>query len=165
MDWMGEQLSMLIQEGQKALGREIVIQSDSREDEIDDGNGAWEEEEASYNDHEFGVAGPSTHRGSLSRSASPRRIKQPRNLTLAPPSYTSRTPSASPRNTRFELVSSSLPSSAGARWRPDAADRDMSAEFGGRSSSAAREEKWESPELKESMARARARLLGARGAG
>ncbi|KAJ7158679.1 hypothetical protein C8R46DRAFT_1109875 [Mycena filopes] len=58
MDWIGDQLSMLIQEGQKALGREIVIKSDAREDEIDDGCGVWEEEEGGY-DQEFG--GPSSY--------------------------------------------------------------------------------------------------------
>ncbi|KAJ7650161.1 hypothetical protein FB45DRAFT_887134 [Roridomyces roridus] len=161
MDWMGEQLSMLIQEGQKALGREIVVQSDAREDEVDDGSGAWEEEEGGY-DQEFGGAGPSRHRGSVSRSSSPRRIKRPRNLTLAPPSYTSRTPSASPHDTRFEFVSASLPSSTGARWNAPT-DRGMSAEFEGRRTKR-EEETWESPELKESMARARERLLAARGA-
>ncbi|KAJ7455377.1 hypothetical protein B0H11DRAFT_2067860 [Mycena galericulata] len=160
MDWMGEQLSMLIQEGQKALGREIVVQSDAREDEVDDGCGVWEEEEGGH-DQEFG--GPSSYRNSHSRSSSPRQRKRPRNLTLAPPSYASRPSSASPRATRFEFTSSSLPSSAGTRWRSDAPGRGMSAE----SELGKREEEqtWESPELKESMARARARLLGMRGAG
>ncbi|KAJ6494898.1 hypothetical protein C8R47DRAFT_1117738 [Mycena vitilis] len=164
MDWLGDQLSMLIQEGQKALGREIVIKSDSREDEVDDGCGVWEEEEGGY-DEEFG--GPSSYRNSLSRSSSPRQRKRPRNLTLAPPSYASRPPSASPRTSRFEFTSASLPSSAGARggWRSEAPRdaRGMSTE----SLHSGRDEEgtWESPELKESMARARARLLGMRGAG
>ncbi|KAJ6513173.1 hypothetical protein C8R45DRAFT_962695 [Mycena sanguinolenta] len=158
MDWLGDQLSMLIAEGQKALGREIVVKSDAREDEIDDGCGVWEEE-GGY-DPEFG--GPSSYQNSLSRSSSPRQRKRPRNLTLAPPSYASRPSSASPRATRFEFTSSSLPSSA-TRWRPDAPGRGMSAE----SSHSGQEEEdtYESPELKESMARARARLLGMRGAG
>ncbi|KAJ6576575.1 hypothetical protein DFH09DRAFT_1149754 [Mycena vulgaris] len=167
MDWIGDQLSMLIQEGQKALGREIVIKSDAREDEVDDGCGVWEEEEGSY-DQEFGGVGSSN---SMSRSCSPRQRKRPRNLTLAPPSYASRPPSASPRATRFEFMSASLPSSAGARWRPDApgsgSARGMSAEseLGRTNSGRDEEQTWESPELKESMARARARLLGMRGAG
>ncbi|KAJ7030409.1 hypothetical protein C8F04DRAFT_1113527 [Mycena alexandri] len=164
MDWIGDQLSMLIQEGQKALGREIVIKSDAREDEIDDGCGVWEEEEGGY-DQEFG--GPSSYKNSLSRSASPRQRKRPRNLTLAPPSYgsQSRPASLSPRAKRFEFTSASLPSSvSGTRWRSDAhapgLDRGMSAD----STNSGREEE-ESPELKESMARARARLMGMRGAG
>ncbi|KAJ7170802.1 hypothetical protein C8R43DRAFT_981119 [Mycena crocata] len=166
MDWIGDQLSMLIQEGQKALGREIVIKSDAREDEVDDGSGVWEEEEGGY--EEFG-AGPSSYQNSVSRSSSPRQQKRPRNLTLAPPSYASRPPSASPRATRFEFTSASLPSSTGTRWRPDASGslRGMSAEseLGRGSSTRDEEQTWESPELKESMARARARLLGTRGAG
>ncbi|KAJ7126909.1 hypothetical protein C8R44DRAFT_779870 [Mycena epipterygia] len=164
MDWIGDQLSMLIQEGQKALGREIVIKSDAREDEVDDGCGVWEEEEGGY-DQEFGGAAP--HQNSLSRSSSPRQRKRPRNLTLAPPSYASRPPSASPRTPRFEFTSASLPS-AGTRWRPDTVRslRGMSAESDGRTHPGGDEEPtWESPELKESMARARARLLGMRGAG
>ncbi|KAJ7104069.1 hypothetical protein B0H15DRAFT_808315 [Mycena belliarum] len=163
MDWIGDKLSMLIQEGQKALGREIVIASDAREDEIDDGCGVWEEEEGGY--EEFGAAGSSN---SLSRSSSPRQRKRPRNLTLAPPSYASRPSSASPRTTRFEFTSASLPSSGGMRWRSDASGstRGMSAESElGRTNSGREEETWESPELKESMARARARLLGTRAAG
>jgi hypothetical protein len=163
MDWIGGQLSLLIQEGQKALGREIVIKSDAREDEVDDGCGVWEEEEGGY-DQEFG--GHSAYQSSLSRSASPRQRKRPRNLTLAPPSYASGPPSAaSPGASRFEFTSASLPSSASGRWRSDAPHntRGMSAEslHSGRDE----EETWESPELKESMARARARLLGMRGAG
>ncbi|KAJ7714967.1 hypothetical protein DFH07DRAFT_863103 [Mycena maculata] len=163
MDWIGDQLSMLIQEGQKALGREIVVQSDAREDEVDDGCGVWEEEGGGY--EEFG--GPSSYQNSLSRSSSPRQRQRPRNLTLAPPSYASRPSSQSPRATRFEFVSSSLPSSAGTRWRPDAPGRGMSAESEAGRTNPTRddEQTWESPELKESMARARARLLGMRGAG
>ncbi|KAJ6531877.1 hypothetical protein B0H19DRAFT_1189055 [Mycena capillaripes] len=162
MDWIGDQLSMLIQEGQKALGREIVIKSDAREDEVDDGCGVWEEEEGGY-DQEFG--GPSSYQNSVSRSASPRQRKRPRNLTLAPPSYASRPPSASPRATRFEFTSASLPSSAGARWRSDAPPNIRGVSTESLHSGRDEEETWESPELKESMARARARLLGMRGAG
>ncbi|KAF8206344.1 hypothetical protein K438DRAFT_1817036 [Mycena galopus ATCC 62051] len=159
MDWLGDQLSILIQEGQKALGREIVVKSDAREDEIDDGCGVWEEDEGEYA-AEFGGGGPS-YKNSMSRSSSPRQRKRPRNLTLAPPSYASRPSSASPRASRFEFTSASLPSSA-TRWRPDAPGRGASAES---VHSAREEETYESAELKESMARARARLLGMRGAG
>lgn len=41
MDWMGDRLAMLIAEGQKALGKEVVVMSDAAEDEVDDGSGAW----------------------------------------------------------------------------------------------------------------------------
>ncbi|KAJ7903442.1 hypothetical protein B0H14DRAFT_3079604 [Mycena olivaceomarginata] len=155
MDWLGDQLSLLIQEGQKALGREIV-------DEVDDGCGVWEEEDAGgFDAAEFGGGPSSSYQNSMSmsRSASPRQRKRPRNLTLAPPACAARPASESPRAARpasespraarFEFATSaSLPASA-TRWRADAPE----------------EEAYESPELKESMARARARLLGMRGAG
>ncbi|KAJ7364124.1 hypothetical protein DFH08DRAFT_838389 [Mycena albidolilacea] len=157
MDWLGDQLSMLIQEGQKALGREIVVKSDAREDEVDDGCGVWEEDEGAFDAAEFG--GPSSYKNSMSRSASPRQRKRPRNLTLAPPSYAVRPASESPRAARFEFASASLPASA-TRWRGDAPGN-----IRGASATREEEEAYESPELKESMARARARLLGMRGAG
>ncbi|KAF8624026.1 hypothetical protein AX17_007232 [Amanita inopinata Kibby_2008] len=43
MDWIGDKLSTLIAEGKRALGREVVVMSDSKEDEVDDGSGAWED--------------------------------------------------------------------------------------------------------------------------
>ncbi|KAM6496754.1 hypothetical protein JOM56_007227 [Amanita muscaria] len=43
MDWFGDKLSALIAEGKRALGREIVVMSDAKEDEVDDGSGAWED--------------------------------------------------------------------------------------------------------------------------
>ena len=44
MDWMGGRLAQLIEDGKKALGKEIVVMSEAQEDEEDDGNGNWEEE-------------------------------------------------------------------------------------------------------------------------
>jgi len=43
MDWIGDRLTRLILEGQKALGREIVVMSDAKEVEVDDGSNDWEE--------------------------------------------------------------------------------------------------------------------------
>jgi len=45
MDWIGDHLTHLIQEGQKALGHEIVVMSDAKEDEVDNGSNDWEEEQ------------------------------------------------------------------------------------------------------------------------
>ncbi|KAI0761791.1 hypothetical protein BD413DRAFT_485352 [Trametes elegans] len=45
MSWIGDKLSQLIAEGQKALGKEVVIMSEHKEDEVDDGSGAWVEED------------------------------------------------------------------------------------------------------------------------
>lgn len=48
MDWIGDKLAKLIEEGKRALGTEIVVSSEAPEDEVDDGRGDWiEDEEAS----------------------------------------------------------------------------------------------------------------------
>ncbi len=44
MSWMGSRLAQLISEGQKALGKEVVIMSEDQADEVDDGSGAWVED-------------------------------------------------------------------------------------------------------------------------
>lgn len=41
MDWIGDKLSRLIEEGKRALGKEVVVLSDAPEDEVDDGSGNW----------------------------------------------------------------------------------------------------------------------------
>lgn len=51
MDWLGGRLAQLIEEGKKALGKEVVVLSDAKEDEEDDGSGAW------VSDDEFGIPG------------------------------------------------------------------------------------------------------------
>jgi hypothetical protein len=51
MDWLGGKLAQLIEEGKKALGKEVVVLSDAKEDEEDDGSGAW------VSDDEFGIPG------------------------------------------------------------------------------------------------------------
>lgn len=45
MDWIGDKLTALIEEGKRALGREVVVMSDAREDEVDDGRGGWVDDE------------------------------------------------------------------------------------------------------------------------
>lgn len=42
---MSARLAKLIQDGQRALNTEVVITSDSHEDEVDDGMGQWVEVE------------------------------------------------------------------------------------------------------------------------
>lgn len=44
MDWFGDKLSRLIEEGKRALGQEVVVMSEVQEDEVDDGSGNWVEE-------------------------------------------------------------------------------------------------------------------------
>ena len=48
MDWIGDKLALLIEQGKKALSREIVVMSDAAEDEVDDASGAWEEQHPAH---------------------------------------------------------------------------------------------------------------------
>jgi hypothetical protein len=139
MDWIGDKLTMLIQEGKKALGREVVVMSDAQEDEVDDGMGTWEEE------------APPT---AISRTGSLRRAKRSHNIGVpAPHSY------PSPPLTSSPVFSHSQPSSYSA-WipiTPPRTTRGVSVD----SHSSFREDEgaWESPELRESMEKARARFV------
>ncbi|KAH8104026.1 hypothetical protein BXZ70DRAFT_924050 [Cristinia sonorae] len=145
MDWMGDRLQQLIEEGKRALGKEIVVMSESKEDEVDDGSGAWEEEEEL--------------RLPPSRSGSMRRGRRPRNIAVpdysAPPTYS--TPHTSPRKAQYDLShtrsygsasSLNLPSS------PRRTPRGASVEslFNNHHET---EDSWGTPEMRESMARAR----------
>lgn len=164
MDWIGDRLSRLIQEGQKALGRQVVVMSDAKEDEVDDGSDAWEEEP----DHLVpSVAGPSISRRGSVRSL--RRSHKPRDLPL-PPSYSpypiSPSSSASSRIRQFESDSvhhSPGRLGCGLASPPRHIARGTSVEldtFAPVVSSFKEDEStWHSPELRESMARARARYL------
>ncbi|KAK0203139.1 hypothetical protein DFS33DRAFT_963058 [Desarmillaria ectypa] len=150
MDWIGDKLSKLIEEGKKALGREVVVMSEDPADEVDDGNDDWEEDDA-----------PRT----LRRSASPRK-RRPRDI-VAPPSYSSAPPSASPRTSRFDLGSQPIPiagsksqsrdAGAGAGAGAGFVSTPSSFKFGDDSQVS------ESPLLRESMEQARVRVLRNRG--
>ncbi|KIY70106.1 hypothetical protein CYLTODRAFT_420079, partial [Cylindrobasidium torrendii FP15055 ss-10] len=76
MDWIGGKLSLLIEEGKKALGTGVVVMSEAPEDGVDNGDDDWEEEDSSV-------------------PSSPR--KRSRNPYAAS--------SASPRSSRFSLHS------------------------------------------------------------
>jgi len=160
MDWIGDKLTQLIQEGQKALGREVVVASDAQEDEIDDGTGAWEEvQEDPYH--------------SLNRSTSRSRLHRPHNMPLPPsyiPSQHSRSGSeslrSSPRPNRFAPLSTSYSQSIPIPGA-DSFQRGPSVESGHFPHSASTsfredESTWQSPELRESMSKARERYLANR---
>lgn len=156
MDWIGDKLSMLIEEGKRALNREVVIMSDAKEDEVDDGSGAWEEE-----------GGPT--KLSPSRTSSLRRAKRPR--SLAPSTSThhfQQSPSPSPSMPGFGLVSSvSAPQQTSTpirgHTRGASVESGLNPYFTPNTSVHEDERAWESPELRESMERARARFLRNRG--
>ncbi|KAI0793855.1 hypothetical protein C8Q74DRAFT_1245438 [Fomes fomentarius] len=116
MSWIGDRLTQLIAEGQKALGKEVVIMSEDRADEVDDGSGAWVEEE------EERIPGSSRRPG------------------FGLPLYSPHTPQhgGSPTISQFARgvsVDSDSRSLAGSFREEDSA--------------------WESPEVRESMERAR----------
>ncbi|KAG1877358.1 hypothetical protein F4604DRAFT_1759668 [Suillus subluteus] len=158
MDWIGDRLSRLIQEGHRALNTEVVVMSEAKEDEVDDGSGDWEEEQP--------AAGPS-----VSRRSSFRQTHQPRNIQ--PPSYSaftsSSSPSSSPRKRKFvgeavhlspdrqDFSRLSVPST------PRRIARESSMDIGACATvtSSFKEDvsAWQSPELRESMERARAQYL------
>ncbi|KIJ20568.1 hypothetical protein PAXINDRAFT_160140 [Paxillus involutus ATCC 200175] len=163
MDWIGDRLNRLIEEGQKALGREIVVMSDSKEDEVDDGSGGWEEEEPRS------TAGPSISRRGSVRSL--HRAYRPRDIAL-PPSHSAHpaSPSTSPKKRRFDAESvhhspgrSAYSTTFPVASTPRRIGRGPSVEsdvFTPLSSSFREDEStWQSPEIRESMERARALYL------
>jgi len=148
MDWMGDRLARLIEDGKKALGKEVVVMSEAQEDEEDDGSGDWEEE-----------ANPGTSSARASLSGSIRRKDKsqvPGLISYASP-FISLPPTASPRRQQFSTVHTSHPSAAlpipGRSSHSHSASVDTHHSFDGD------ESLWQSPELRESMERARAAYL------
>ncbi|KAG6851601.1 hypothetical protein H0H87_000338, partial [Tephrocybe sp. NHM501043] len=155
MDWIGDKLSMLIEEGKRALSREIVVTSDAKEDEVDDGSGAWEEDDV-----------PRPYSASSSRAGSLRRsTKRPRSLAPSPHTFShTHHPSLSPSPTKsaFAFAPSSAPQMTST---PPHRGIGLGMPYEITPSTSFREDEraWESPEIRESMERARARLLPNRG--
>lgn len=132
MDWMSDRLARLIEEGKRALGTEVVVMSESQEDEIDDGSGDWVEDDAHLS-------------ASMSRSFRKSKTRSRNPLpSSSPPSYSS--PQTSPRKDRFAIPSIQ------SRNRGLSVDSEHSFV----SSIHEHEAAWETPELRESMERARA---------
>lgn len=165
MDWMGDRLAMLIAEGQKALGKEVVVMSDAAEDEVDDGSGAWVDQGAGPSVSGSASLGRSR---SGSRSGSMRRGRAPAPHALAPSAWNmagtvSAPSSASPRRAVFgePMMSAGLSMSV-----PNHGIEGMgawaSSSDAGSSKSFEDSTMFESEELRESMARARAAYLARR---
>ncbi|EIN09434.1 hypothetical protein PUNSTDRAFT_142996 [Punctularia strigosozonata HHB-11173 SS5] len=135
MDWMGGKLAQLIAEGQKALGREVVVMSEAPEDEVDDATGDWQEEDNAMVTDTPGRSTASSRRGSVRRRHAP--------------SLYSGTPS--PRKSRFDGVD--VPQSS----REKSVEL-FSAAANPNSSASMRENEheWQSAEMREFMERARA---------
>ena len=155
MDWIGGKISQLIEEGKKALGSEIVVMSDVKEDEVDDGSGLWEDSDGG----ELGFSASSRY-GRMS----PRRKRARQSLPhqsipgglggefspSKPPAYASPTKSTSP-------VSSSLVQSS-VELVPSLASSVSSSTGWVRET----ENDWQSEEVRESMERARALYMAKR---
>jgi hypothetical protein len=140
MDWIGDKVSHLLEEAKRALGREIVVMSDAKEDEVDDGSGAWVEEDEEMPSISAS-AGPSRSRpGSIKRRHRPRDIA----LHQSPP-MSSHNNQLSPKPIGAAAASveslSIAPALAPAKEDPSS---------------------WESPELRELMERARAKYHSSR---
>lgn len=128
---MGGRLAQLIEDGKKALGKEIVVMSEAQEDEEDDGNGNWEEA-----DPDASSRGPSRS-GSVRRGG---RHHVPG--------------TASPRRQQFSTAH--LSHSCSAIPIPARAVQDHSADSTRLCSSFREDETdWQSPELRMNMERAR----------
>ncbi|GJE93236.1 hypothetical protein PsYK624_093950 [Phanerochaete sordida] len=149
MDWIGDRLAKLIEEGKRALGKEIVVAAETEEDQEDDGSGQWVEDE----DHLMA----SSSSGSISKS----RGRRPRAVSIAspPPQYTSpqHTP-RTPNKNRFDPISrpSSTYSSPRGRGRADSVDSAASGLAGSQHDDSAA---FMSPEIREAMERARQSYL------
>ena len=171
MDWIGDKLSMLIEQGKRALGTEVVVMSDAKEDEVDDGSPGWEEEEEDT-------------QATISRSGS----KRPRSI-LPPSSFTftsipiishaaSSSSSCSPtKRSRYDSTtksftpSCSAPGSTNYTTPRKTHSRGISHESGldpallrnGVTSASTSfledSSSWESPEIREGMEKARSRYF------
>ncbi|KAI9509682.1 hypothetical protein F5148DRAFT_1185777 [Russula earlei] len=148
MDWMGGRLAQLIADGKKALGKEVVVMSEVQDDEEDDGDGNWEEE-----------IDPDAPVGDASRSGSVRRRHQLQARgTASSSSYFSPPPTVPLRQQQFSTAH--LSNSCSAIPVPGHATHATSPDVT-RLSSSFREDEyhWQSPELRETMERARAAYL------
>jgi hypothetical protein len=142
MDWMGGRLAQLIEDGKKALGKEIVVMSEAQEDEEDDGNGAWEDD--------------ASNRGPSRSGSVRRRGRHHAPGTASSASYLSPPPTASPRRQQFSTAHLSHSCSA-IPIPARAATQDHSADSSRLCSSFREDETdWQSPELRINMERARA---------
>jgi len=157
MDWIGDRISQLVEEGKKALGKEVVVMSDSKEDEVDDGSGLWEDAD------EGGLGSSTSSRYGRKSLSSPRRKRARPSLPFhtvlggsnesspsGPPTYGSSTISTFP-GPSSSVTSLADPFFASATTTPTTTGWTRETEGD-----------WQSEELKESMERARAVYMAKR---
>ncbi|VDC03293.1 unnamed protein product [Peniophora sp. CBMAI 1063] len=150
MDWMGDRLAQLIAEGQRALGKEVVVTSEAPEDEEDDMSGAWDDEpEPSLS----AASSPRRSQSNRSRRRRPAALGIPSAFTASTSALPSPPMSATSSTSAYaSSMSMSVPMMGHERARSEGAGLGFSED----SSS------WQSAEMRESMERARARLLASR---
>ncbi|EED80402.1 predicted protein [Postia placenta Mad-698-R] len=136
MSWIGDKLALLIAEGQRALGKEVVVMSEAPEDKEGNGMDDWVEEDGGRAQSSHGGLPPYSSRHGLPLL------------------------SASPRCDRFDLSSShatsyarSIPGSPHCRGREVSIESDRFASMSFQEDESA----WQTPELWEAMERARQR--------
>jgi hypothetical protein len=182
MDWIGGKLAELIEQGRRALNTEVVVMSEAPQDEVDDGTGAWDDDN-DINDRNIRSSRPSSRAGSI-RSA--KRSSKPTPIPIGVPSYQTQqgvglgivggSISGSPPSTAVsyasanaDFVSTSVPSSSAFSFASHGPVRGVAYEAAS-TPTQQREDpagaSWESPLVRESMEQARARLMARRaGAG
>ena len=147
MDWIGDRISQLVDEGKKALGKEVVVMSDVKEDEVDDGSGLWEDSEfESSTSSRHGRKSLSSPRRKRARPSLPHHVvpgSSGESSPSRPPAYTSPTPLMFP-GPLAEPLSASVSTPVTAGWARET------------------EGDWQSEEMKASMERARALYMAKR---
>ncbi|KAL5537014.1 hypothetical protein ACEPAF_837 [Sanghuangporus sanghuang] len=154
MDWIGDRLAQLVEEGKRALGTEVIVASEAPEDEVDDGSGNWEEENPMEASASF-----SSSRPILSTSPS-KRFRHQSSAYSLPDSSVPRL-SSFPSHSRIHSddLSASFQSTPGRSAAPASNPEAGSSSFLANSYGA------ESPSIRESMERARAAYLQRHGLG
>ncbi|KAF9038242.1 hypothetical protein BJ165DRAFT_428564 [Panaeolus papilionaceus] len=192
MDWIGDKLAMLIEQGKRALNAEVVVMSDAKEDEVDDGTGDWvEDEDESEYSRRGRIGSPASSIRSGKRGRRPQSIVSPpppssstsshlygSALGSAPLDYTT----LPYQHHQYSSASSSYPSHSRGMSHdstltglgfntPSRPARSLYASGSIASASSVslatvqpeEPSAWESPEIRESMERARARFAMRRG--
>jgi hypothetical protein len=151
MDWIGGKLAELIEQGKRALGQEVVVMCDAKEDEVDDNTGAWVEVEEEEGDGE-GCSTRSDYDGGSSHGSVDG--ARPRDIPLSSMRERSPTSTLSPRRARSRQLSPKMHLSASSPTAPVAVVHSP-----GLLARVLSEEGDEdvSPEVREYMERARAR--------
>ncbi|KZV63749.1 hypothetical protein PENSPDRAFT_200117 [Peniophora sp. CONT] len=156
MDWMGDRLAQLIAEGQRALGKEVVVASDAPEDEEDDMSGAWDDEpEPSMSMSATSSPARRSH-STRSRRRRPAQLGIPGAFTGSTTALPSPPMSASSSTSGYAASASMAMSVPAGHGHERARSEGAGLAFSEDPSS------WQSEEMRESMQRARERLLASR---